>query len=109
RGYEFLAILHMAVVVLTLMYIPFGKFFHVIQRPASVGVEIYKRTSIADSGMFACRRCGEPIDARAFVADLSKTMDELGLQFSHAPETCPRCKRIQRGEAYLSAVKRGFK
>lgn len=109
RGYEFLAIIHMAVVVLTLMYIPFGKFFHVIQRPASVGVEVYKRTAIADTGMFTCRRCEQPIDAKAFVADLKTTMDELGLGFSDAVETCPRCKRIQRGEAYMSAVKKGFK
>ena len=28
-GYEFLAILHMGVVVLSLIFIPFGKFFHV--------------------------------------------------------------------------------
>ena len=109
RGYEFLAILHMAVVVLTLMYIPFGKFFHVIQRPASVGVEVYKRTAVEEGGMFLCRRCGQPLDARAFVADLKTTMDELGLGFSEAVETCPRCKRIQRGEAYLAAVKRGFR
>lgn len=109
RGYEFLAVLHMAVVVLTLMYMPFGKFFHVIQRPASVGVEVYKRAAIADSGMFICRRCEQPIDAKVFVADLKTTMNELGLGFSDAVETCPRCKRIQRGEAYMSAVKKGFK
>ena len=48
EGYEFLAIIHMATVVLTLVFIPFGKFFHVIQRPASVGVEVYKRTSAAE-------------------------------------------------------------
>jgi hypothetical protein len=108
-GYEFLAILHMAVVVLTLMYIPFGKFFHVIQRPASVGVEIYKRAAIANDGMHHCRRCGQPLDARAFVSDLKTTMGELGLGFADVVETCPRCKRLQRGEAYLSGVKRGFK
>ena len=109
RGYEFLAVLHMAVVVLTLVYIPFGKFFHVIQRPASVGVELYKTASIERDGMHACRRCGQPLDARAFVADLKTTMGELGLRFADAVETCPRCKRIQRGEAYLNTVKRGFK
>jgi hypothetical protein len=38
RDYDFLALAHMATVVLTLVFIPFGKFFHVIQRPASVGV-----------------------------------------------------------------------
>ena len=60
RSYDFLAIAHMATVVLTLVFIPFGKFFHVIQRPASVGVEIYKRSALERDGVFPCRRCGEP-------------------------------------------------
>jgi hypothetical protein len=95
--------------VLTLVFIPFGKFFHVIQRPASVGVEIYKRASLERDGVFPCRRCGQPIEAKAFVDDLKKTMDELELGFSEWAETCPRCKRVQRGQAYLGAVKRGFR
>ena len=53
EGYQFLAIIHMATVVLTLVFIPFGKFFHVIQRPASVGVEVYKRTSAERERVFA--------------------------------------------------------
>jgi hypothetical protein len=36
-------------------------------------------------------------------------MDELELGFSEWAETCPRCKRVQRGQAYLGAVKRGFR
>jgi hypothetical protein len=43
------------------------------------------------------------------VADLKKTMDELELGFSEWAETCPRCKRVQRGQAYLDTVKRGFR
>ena len=109
RDYDFLALAHMATVVLTLVFIPFGKFFHVIQRPASVGVEVYKRAALERDGVFACRRCGEPLEAKAFVADLEQTMDELGLGFSQWAETCPRCKRIQRGAAYLDTVKRGFR
>jgi hypothetical protein len=109
RSYDFLAIAHMATVVLTLVFIPFGKFFHVIQRPASVGVEIYKRSSLERDGVFPCRRCGEPLEAKAFVTDLKKTMDELELGFSEWAETCPRCKRVQRGQAYLDTVKRGFR
>src|SRR5215211_5232908 len=108
-GYDFLSIAHMATVVLTLVFIPFGKFFHVIQRPASVGVEIYKRASLASEGVFACRRCGQPLEAKAFVGDLKKTMDELELGFSEWAETCPRCKRVLRGQAYLATVKKGFK
>ncbi|HEU4364058.1 MAG TPA: MFS transporter [Candidatus Krumholzibacteria bacterium] len=109
EGYEFLAIIHMATVVLTLVFIPFGKFFHVIQRPASVGVEVYKRISIEREGVFACRRCGEPIEAVTFVADLEATMGELGLRYGEWIETCPRCKRIERGRAYLRDVNRAFR
>ena len=109
RSYDFLAITHMAAVVLTLVFIPFGKFFHVIQRPASVGVEVYKRAALERDGVLPCRRCGEPIEAKAFVSDLRLTMDELGLEFSEWAETCPRCKRVLRGAAYLSDVKSGFR
>jgi hypothetical protein len=107
-GYEFLAVLHMATVVLTLVFIPFGKFFHVVQRPASLGVEVYKRTSIERDGVSTCRRCGEPLEAAAFVSDLQTTMGELGLRYGPWVETCPRCKRVLRGEAYLRDVKPGF-
>jgi hypothetical protein len=109
EGYEFLAILHMATVVLTLVFIPFGKFFHVIQRPASIGVEVYKQTSMEREGVARCRRCGEPLEAATFVRDLRLTMGELGLRYGPWIETCPRCKRVLRGEAYLRDVKRGFR
>lgn len=108
EGYEFLAIIHMATVVLTLVFIPFGKFFHVIQRPASLGVEVYKRTSIEREGVFSCRRCGEPLEGVTYIRDLQSTMGELGLRYGEWIETCPRCKRVLRGEAYLRDVKRGF-
>lgn len=108
EGYEFLAIIHMATVVLTLVFIPFGKFFHVIQRPASVGVDVYKQTSIEREGVFRCRRCGEPLEASTFVKDLQSTMAELDLRYGSWIETCPRCKRILRGEEYLRNVKQGF-
>jgi hypothetical protein len=108
RSYDFLAVVHMTAVVLTLVFIPFGKFFHVIQRPASIGVDIYKRTSIDNDGIVSCRRCGEPLEAAAFVTDLEETMGELGLTYGPWIETCPRCKRLERGAAYLGEVKRGF-
>ncbi len=108
RSYDFLAIVHMSAVVLTLVFIPFGKFFHVIQRPASLGVETFKVTALASEGPAACTRCGEPLEAVGFVRDLEGTMDELELGFSAWVRTCPRCKRILRGRSYLDHVKRGF-
>ena len=41
-AYEFLAVLHMITVIVTLLWPPFGKLFHVFQRPAQLGVSFYK-------------------------------------------------------------------
>ncbi len=108
RYYDFLALLHMGTVVLTLVFIPFGKFFHVIQRPASIGVQIYKRTSLEDKGPFHCKRCGAAFETQTYVEDLEETMSELGLGFEGWAEHCPRCKRVERGIAYRAHVKEGF-
>ncbi|MFI8827715.1 MFS transporter [Streptomyces sp. NPDC053431] len=118
-GYEFLAILHMVSVVFTLIYIPFGKFFHIVQRPAAVGMQLFKYTArrrdgqpvgdATDTALFACRRCGEPIDTAPYVENLQGTMRDLKLDFEAWAEYCPRCKRVLRGTAYLSHVKKGFK
>ncbi|GAA4839819.1 hypothetical protein GCM10023235_14060 [Kitasatospora terrestris] len=112
-GYEFLSILHMASVVLTLVYLPFGKFFHIVQRPAAVGMQLFKYTSRKKDDptgeVFACKRCGQPVDTVAYVENLRGTMRDLKLGFDEWAEYCPRCKRVLRGGAYLSSVKRGFK
>ncbi|MFE7140343.1 MFS transporter [Streptomyces sp. NPDC057644] len=108
-GYQFLAILHMVSVVFTLIYIPFGKFFHIVQRPAAVGMQLFKYTGRKDDEVFACRRCEEPIDTGPYVENLRGTMRDLSLDFDAWAEYCPRCKRVLRGSAYLSHVKKGFK
>jgi len=108
RFYHFLALVHMSSVVLTLLFIPFGKFFHVIHRTATIGVPVYQATSQAGSGVFECRRCGAPLETVAFVEDLQKTMGELRLGYPAWTERCPRCKRLERGAAYRSLVKAGF-
>ncbi|MEV6330744.1 MFS transporter [Streptomyces sp. NPDC051909] len=133
-GYEFLAILHMVSVVFTLIYIPFGKFFHIVQRPAAVGMQLFKYTArrkgepaatagavtgaaaaagapgeVSADGLLGCRRCGRPIDTAPYVENLQGTMRDLRLDFDEWAEYCPRCKRVLRGTAYLTHVKKGFK
>ena len=39
-GYDFIAILHAITVIVTLLWLPFGKFFHIFQRPAQLGVDV---------------------------------------------------------------------
>ena len=41
-AYEFLAVLHAITVIVTLVWLPFGKLFHIFQRPAQLGVSFYK-------------------------------------------------------------------
>ena len=42
ESYSFLAILHAITVIAALLYLPFGKFFHIFQRPAQLGVKFYQ-------------------------------------------------------------------
>jgi hypothetical protein len=107
-AYQPLAFIHMCTVVLTLVWIPFGKFFHTIQRPAMIGVHLHKQASLASGGALQCRECGAEIEGAVFVTDLQRTMNELGLDYPGWVETCPACKRIARGARYRTDVKAGF-
>ena len=69
-AYDFLAILHAATVIVTLIWLPFGKLFHVFQRPAQLGVGFYKDAG-ARGEQAACRRCGQPFASRPMVRDLT--------------------------------------
>lgn len=106
--YRPLAFIHMVVVVLTLLWIPFGKFFHTVQRPAMIGAHLHKQSQLEAKGALTCRKCGEPLEGVGFVGDLQATMGELGLTYGGWIETCPRCKRIERGVKYREQVKAGF-
>ena len=102
-AYEFLAILHAATVIVTLLWLPFGKLFHVFQRPAQLGVGFY-RDAGADGPQAACRRCGQPYAAAQMIHDLTVVERELGFRYElagggHYQEVCPRCRRALFGLA----------
>ena len=99
-GYEFLAIVHAAVVIGTLVWLPFGKFFHIFQRPAQLGVAFYK--DAGNRGEQArCARCGEIYASKMHVDDLIEVERQLGYQYEttsgpieHYQRICPRCRRL---------------
>ncbi|HEY7547505.1 MAG TPA: MFS transporter [Blastocatellia bacterium] len=97
-GYDFLAILHAITVIFTLLWLPFGKFFHIFQRPAQLGVSFYKDVG-DDVEQARCRRCGEEFASRMHVEDLIKVERQLGFKYEindateHYQWICPRCRR----------------
>ena len=102
--YSFIALSHQALVIMTLFYLPFGKLFHVVQRPASIGVELYQRRS-QEMEQAVCPRCGTMFMGKMWIDDLKKVVDELGFDYrlengNTLQDYCPRCKRIMRGLAY---------
>jgi hypothetical protein len=102
-AYDFLAILHAATVIVTLLWLPFGKLFHVFQRPAQLGVGFYKDLG-ARGPQAACRRCGQSFASAAMVSDLAVVEQELGFQYGlpdggHYQHVCPRCRRALFGLA----------
>ena len=108
--YSFIALSHQAVVIMTLFYLPFGKLFHVIQRPASIGVELYQRRA-REMPQAVCPRCGVEFVAEMWLDDLKTVVDKLGFDYTMGDghvwqDYCPRCKRVIRGLAYASLPQR---
>ncbi len=104
-AYDFLAILHAVTVIVTLLWLPFGKFFHIFQRPAQLGVGFYKDEG--ERGEQArCKRCDRPFASAQMVRDLITVERELGFRYevsnsraSHYQEICPACRRALFGLA----------
>ena len=98
-AYDFLAILHAITVIFTLLWLPFGKFFHIFQRPAQIGVQFYKELGTLERKA-ACRRCGHEFTSEMHVRDLIEAERKLGYRYeidgderSHYQWVCPPCRR----------------
>ena len=102
-GYEFLALLHAITVIVTLVWLPFGKLFHIFQRPAQLGVGFYQDLG-ARGEQAMCRRCNQPFAPAMMVRDLTTVERELGFAYElaqggHYQEVCPKCRRALFGLA----------
>ncbi|HJR93663.1 MAG TPA: MFS transporter [Acidimicrobiia bacterium] len=108
RFYSFLNNLHALTVILGLLYIPFGKLFHILQRPANLGVAFYKQAG-EESGEQVCVVCGEGFASQLQMADLKDVLPQLGFDYStptgdHYQDVCPRCRRRLVGLAQVDRV-----
>jgi hypothetical protein len=114
-GFTFIAILHAITVIGTFVWLPFGKFFHIFQRPAQLGVGFYKDIGRAEASA-NCRRCKHPFTSRMHVEDLILVERQLGYRYEipssdaeHYQWICPPCRRaaFALAQALLFREKRG--
>ena len=98
-AYTFIAIFHAITVIGTFLWLPFGKFFHIFQRPAQLGVGFYKDVG-REQELAHCRRCGRAFSSRMHIEDLIEVERRLGFAYEipgtaagHYQWICPRCRR----------------
>jgi hypothetical protein len=120
KFYWFLSLTHQVTVVAWMLSIPFGKFFHIVQRPASIGVTLYQTVNqdvehyAEEQPTGTCRRCRQALPSQQFVDDLKTTLVdlqqryELGSDRGWLQEYCPTCKRVLRGQAYYQVMHKRF-
>jgi hypothetical protein len=94
--YGFLAQFHAVTVIFTLVYLPFGKFFHIFQRPAQLSLAFYREAGAAGP-QAACVRCGAAFASRLQVDDLKRVEAALAIRYEkdgvHYQDICPPCRR----------------
>jgi hypothetical protein len=109
RFYVFLNTVHALTVILGLMYIPFGKLFHIFQRPANLGVAYYKHEN-EHGPQQECARCGAPFAAKRHLDDLKLVLPQVGFDYAMSEaagsyqDHCPRCRRALVALAQSRAV-----
>lgn len=99
-GFAFIGLAHAASVIALLLYLPFGKLFHIFQRTASLGVSFYKKAGETGPRAY-CLRCGQDFASQMHVEDLKTVLTELGFDFRYATANgeihyqniCPPCRR----------------
>ncbi|MCA9910553.1 MAG: MFS transporter, partial [Anaerolineae bacterium] len=115
-AYSFLAIIHAITVILTLLWLPFGKFFHIFQRPAQLGVTFYKEIG-HEAERAHCERCGVDFASKMHIDDLIAVEKQLGYCYetdsaagrpSHYQRVCPKCRRsmlaLSQGRLWASSL-----
>ena len=80
QGHGALVWIHMISVIALILYIPFGKLFHMFQRLVSLCVTAYKKAGDKEETA-NCMVTGEPYASQRHVDDLKTVLDELGFDY----------------------------
>ncbi len=90
--FSFISLLHAFTVIILLLWMPFGKLFHVIQRPAQLGVAYYKEAGL-EGPKVVCMRSGAEYQSKLHHDDLVEVMKEVGIDFGEHQDISPAEKR----------------
>jgi nitrate reductase gamma subunit len=110
--YSVLAQVHALTVIGTLIYLPFGKLFHVFQRPASLGITFYKAAG-AQGAQAVCPVTHERFAPALQVEDLGAVLPEVGFDYRARTQPgpswnqlSPRGRRVGIARAHAAVTKK---
>lgn len=107
KTYQFMAVTHAVVVILWLVWLPFGKFFHIFQRLGQLGANLYREEG-KRRGMATCAHTKEQFATQMHIDDLKVLTERLGFDFNKSDGTnhldlSPEGKRSALAKAHLKA------
>ena len=105
--HQFVSVMHAVTVILFLIWIPFGKFIHIVQRPMQIGVNIYRMEG-EKQGMAVCPHTKEEFATKMHINDLKEVTLESGFDFrlknkGNHLDYSPEGKRSLLAKAHLKA------
>ncbi len=81
-----------------LVYLPFGKLFHIFQRAAQMGATLYIEEKRHGKPAH-CIRCKKPFTSEMQKEDVKRVLREIGFEFQSnendlsMQDLCPLCRR----------------
>ncbi len=95
-GHKTMALIHAFVVIVTILWLPHGKLWHIIQRSLKAAFIIYD-TEAQQTALQQCESCDKPYATQQQIADLKTVEAQLGFTYtlnnSHYQHICPQCRR----------------
>lgn len=112
-GHPVLSRVHEITVIATLLWLPFGKFLHIFQRPMHVGVQFYQDVA-KQTPPGTCASCGQMFATEKHLTDLANLEETLGFKYAlsgsaaqHYQRICPTCRRVMLMKSRLALESSG--